>query len=114
VSDFGRDCELELERDMKRFAAPERFADGVMARISASRRPPVQVERRRFQWGWPVFAMAMILLAVAVTTVVDHQRERRRAEAAEARFEAAMQITSRTLARVDYKVSRVGIKPSNN
>jgi hypothetical protein len=110
------ELEQELECDLRRVAAPDGFADAVMARLPSRTRHKWSARpwfaRRSIFRLWPAFATGMLLAALVGGYLVHQRQQRELAALTEARFEVAMRIASRTLNRVDEEVSRAGVKPA--
>jgi hypothetical protein len=96
--------EEALKQALRREAAPEGFAERVIARAAAS-------DRGARPWSWPYLLRwtaaaavpAAILLVVQVNT---EQRRRAEGEMARARVMAAMRITANSLESAREKVVR--------
>jgi hypothetical protein len=115
------ELETRLRQELGRVAAPEGFADRVMARASAQRRgrvAPRLAELRPLvqQRIWLAVAAAVLVavsagFAVRLEDRIAQQRqERAKAARAEHQFELAMQVTGRTLENVQERIRRAGAK----
>jgi hypothetical protein len=93
--------EQELREQLQARSAPDGFADRVMARISAQRRP-----RPRWQPVWRWAAVASVV-AVMLFGGIEHDRQQRIAgERAREQVLLALRITGTTLHQVQRKVSQ--------
>lgn len=106
------DFEEELKRSLERVEAPEGFADRVMGRVSAS----ANHERRGRLLSMPHRAIwlavaAMLLVGIAIGGWQRRQQsslEQRQAAMYRQQFDAAMQVTGRTLVIVQERIGRAG------
>ena len=118
------ELETRLRRELGRVAAPEGFADRLMARASAQRRgrvsPGSVVQLRQVAELRPRIRLAVaaaVLVAVSAgfaarleERIAQQRQERARAARAEQQFELAMQVTGRTLENVEERIRRAGAK----
>ena len=105
------DIEQRLKNDLERVAAPDGFADRVMARVRAREHGRLHPMPRRMPHVWQAIA-AVTLIAVLLGGVdaIHRRQEQRRAEVIQHQFEMAMEITQRTLDGVGERVSEAGVK----
>ena len=105
--------EEKLKQQMRRVDAPEGFADRVVRRVAEA-----QTEQRRGRLiampqrrAWMAIA-AMLLVAVVLGGWQRREqklrREQQEAQTAHRQFEAAMQVTGRTLVEVQERIGRAG------
>ncbi len=107
--DVDADFEARFRQDLRRVEAPEGFADQVMGRVDQERSGRLVMLPRR----WVSLAVAAMLLIGALLggwqwRQQKLRRERQEAEAAHIQFEAAMQVTGRTLIEVQERIGRAG------
>lgn len=98
------ELELELKRKLRPVLPPDGFVDGVMKRVVGERRV-----RRVRTWLAATVLLGMLSGAAAVE---KRDYERRQEELAGRQFNLAMQVTGRTLSRVQEQISQVGLKSS--
>lgn len=99
------DFEDQLRRALERKDPSQDFAAGVLARVSAKRRP--RAIANRFQWpAWTAAAVAAsVLLASTGLDLERRQRiAREQGEEARAQLLQAMEITSEQLNKIHKKV----------
>jgi hypothetical protein len=93
--------EKELREQLQARPAPPGFADRVMARVSARRRPRLLWQP---MWRWAAVAA---VLAVTVLGGMEHERQQRIAgERAREQVLLALRITGTTLHQVQNKVNQ--------
>ncbi len=99
------DFERELSNQLRARSAPTGFADRLMARLPAARKP-----RSRWQSLWnPAWSWAFIAALVAVTVLggLEHNRQQRIAgERARDQVILALHIAGSTLNQVQQKVNQ--------
>lgn len=105
-----------LQATLRRMDAPDGFTDRVMARVASANSTaamPVRGRLLRFPQRfttpvWRAAYAAAALLAVTVGTLhLEHERaEHRKADAAAAQFEQAMQVTGHALDQVSAQLER--------
>jgi len=115
--------EYQLRNSLRPVDPPAGFADRVLARARQSEgldRPPKQAlaessRPRIFAFPglrsrlWAGSAIAAMLLAGIVTEENHRMEQRHKAEEAQRQFEAALQVTDRTLDHVRQQLSRAGV-----
>lgn len=108
------DFERELEESLKRVAAPEGFADRVMARVSGhaapeQRQPRLLVLRTGLAWR-AVAAVALLGVLLGAAEVAHERQEKRQAKMVQQKFDIAMQITQKTLDGVSRRIRQAGTR----
>ncbi len=106
------ELEQELKEALKRVTAPEGFADRVMEHVAAKERQRVRVMLFRVAPVWQAAIAAVVLISLSFGGVGlwQRQKERRKAEIVQRKFEVAMRVTGKTLDDVGARVSRAGMK----
>ena len=112
-SGFEEEFEEKLQRELRRVDAPEGFADRIMGRVALAeteqRRGRLIAMPRRFA---QIAIAAMLLIAIVLSgwqwREQKLRRERQEAQTAHRQFEAAMQVTGRTLVELQERIGRAG------
>ncbi len=112
--DSSNDFEKKLQRELVRVDAPAGFADRVIGRVAATPRRRLLAMPGRAAW---MAVAAMLLVGIVLGGWQWRQRkidrERQQAEAVQRQFDMAMQVTERTLAEVQMRIGRAGVKDSD-
>jgi hypothetical protein len=105
--------EARLTQALRPVAAPEGFADRVMARAAQSASPRARIfampSRARM---WAITATAAALLFGGVLGEQSHLRRQRR-QAAERQFEAGLSITAEAMQQTREELQESGIQLGN-
>jgi hypothetical protein len=104
--------EQHLQLALRRFDAPEGFADRVMARATANARSRAKVIAMRPRVrAWMSGAIAAALLGgVFVTQQVRVRHQREEAQLAQQQFEAGMRITDQALEHAREQLAQAGVR----
>lgn len=120
MNEFDSAFESDLLEEMRRQEAPAGFADAVMERTRSERRSAKSAASQHnvvVPAGWPSLLLlaASLLVACGSAWQVHHQqrmRQERQAQQVTAQFNLAMNVTARTLQRIDENVSRAIAAPA--
>lgn len=108
--------EQQLTQSLRRVAAPEGFADRLMARVEAKtpRRAKVLSFRSPATRTWLTGALAATLALGVFLGEQAHIREQQRQQAhVEQQFETAMRVTDQALDRTRTRLEKAGIALGN-
>jgi hypothetical protein len=112
---LNTEFEQHLTEALRPVAAPDGFADRVMARVhspAAARAKVVTMPLRARPWiGGAIAAVLLVGVYTGVHTgeQAHQRRERERAERAQQQFDAGMRITDQTLEHVRLQLQQAGI-----
>ncbi|HYP12740.1 MAG TPA: hypothetical protein VEQ63_02355 [Bryobacteraceae bacterium] len=95
----------ELRSAFQREAAPDGFAERVMARLP-ERRNVIAMPRRQWSPSWRAAVAAMVIAAVGAGTYEHHRVEQAEGERAKEQLVFALEIATEKLQKTQAKVFR--------
>ena len=104
------ELERDLTEELRPVAAPEGFADRIMARAELSGPAQAKVVQMRLRSRvWASGAIAAALFAGILIQQTHARYQRQQADLAQQQFEAAMRITDQTMQHVRQQLQQAGV-----